>query len=136
MSFFNWPVLLEQLRKIKNNPQMHGPNEVAKMCGVAADGIDQLLGKWKDAGDRCPQCGTGIASARPEVARIQGEITHRWSGPYHDRLEYLLNGRPLSMEEVKGMLKAVCVPSPLARSEEDKRPKFNEFGMAHTPDPE
>lgn len=60
------------------------------------------------------------ACALPEAARIEGEITHRWSGPYHDRLEYLLDGRPLTMEEVKGMLKAVCVPSQLARRQEEK----------------
>lgn len=31
-------------------------------------------------------------------------VEHRWSGPYHDRLEYLLDGRVLTMEEVKGYL--------------------------------
>jgi hypothetical protein len=38
-------------------------------------------------------------------------ITHRWSGPYHDRLEYLLDGRALTLEEVKGMLHFAAVTS-------------------------
>ena len=32
------------------------------------------------------------------------KVTHRWSGPYHDRLEYLLDGRVLTMEEIKGYI--------------------------------
>jgi hypothetical protein len=47
-------------------------------------------------------------------------ITHRWSGPYHDRLEYLLDGRALTLEEVKGMLHFAAVTSAVSARERIK----------------
>jgi len=50
---------------------------------------------------------TAPPGAQQEAARLVPDgsrITHRWAGAYSERLEYLLDGRLLTMEEVKGML--------------------------------
>lgn len=45
-------------------------------------------------------------SSKATLAHL-GPVTHQWSGPYHDRLEYFYaDGKRITMEEVKGLLNA------------------------------
>lgn len=42
MSTFNCDALEAVLRRIENNPRMMGPNEVANICGVAANALSGM----------------------------------------------------------------------------------------------